>query len=211
MSWKTTTSAPAIVTRGLTKYYGKRPVVHDLNLSIPAGCVYGFLGRNGAGKSTTIKMLTGMIHADFGEAALLGHNVAAMPNDVRARIAVLSMRAGMNGGSGDPDLDEDGVLRFRGQWVGLPPVEARLTRALLERYGSVVSRETLTSAGWPGGAPGRNALDVHVLRLRRRLDPIGLAIRTVRSRGYLLEDAVQPAWRITGNGNGSRMATGSPR
>jgi DNA-binding winged helix-turn-helix (wHTH) protein len=83
---------------------------------------------------------------------------------------------------------------------------------LLERYGSVVSRETLTSAGWPGGAPGRNALDVHVLRLRRRLDPIGLAIRTVRSRGYLLEDAVQPAWRVTGNGTGSsRMASGSPR
>jgi DNA-binding winged helix-turn-helix (wHTH) protein len=139
--------------------------------------------------------------------------VPAREADVRARIAVLSMRAGMNGGSGDPDLDDDGVLRFRGQWVGLPPVEARLTRALLERYGSVVSRETLTSSGWPGGAPGRNALDVHVLRLRRRLDPIGLAIRTVRSRGYLLEDAVQPAWRVTGsNGNGSsRMASGSPR
>ena len=44
-------------------------------------------------------------------------------------------------------------------------------------------------AGWPSGAPGRNALDVHVLRLRRRLVPLALAIRTVRSRGYLLESA----------------------
>jgi DNA-binding winged helix-turn-helix (wHTH) protein len=136
--------------------------------------------------------------------------VPAREVDVRARIAVLSMRAGMGGGSTEPVLDEDGVLRLRGQWVSLPPVEARLTRSLLERYGSVVSRETLTSAGWPGGAPGRNALDVHVLRLRRRLDPLGLAIRTVRSRGYLLEDAAQPAWRFTASA-AARMASGSPR
>ena len=45
------------------------------------------------------------------------------------------------------------------------------------------------SSGWPRGAPGRNALDVHMLRLRRRIAPVGLAIKTVRSRGYLLEAA----------------------
>jgi hypothetical protein len=60
--------------------------------------------------------------------------VPAREADVRARIAVLSMRAGMNGSAAEPALDDDGVLRFRGQWVSLPPVEARLTRALLERY-----------------------------------------------------------------------------
>jgi DNA-binding response OmpR family regulator len=66
-------------------------------------------------------------------------------------------------------------------------VEARLMTALLDRFGAVVSREQLARAGWPKGAPGRNALDVHMLRLRRRIDPVGLVIRTVRSRGYLLE------------------------
>lgn len=86
-----------------------------------------------------------------------------------------------------PELDEDGVLRAGPGWVPLPPVEARLTTALLSRYRSVVSRESLSEAGWPNGSPGRNALDVHVLRLRRRIAPLGLAIRTVRSRGYLLE------------------------
>lgn len=91
-----------------------------------------------------------------------------------------------------PDLDDDGVLRLGGAWVPLPPVEARLTAALLDRLGAVVSRDALARAGWPEGAPGRNALDVHVLRLRRRLAPIGLAIRTVRARGYLLE-ASSPA------------------
>jgi len=79
------------------------------------------------------------------------------------------------------------VLRFDGAWVSLPPVEARVTGALLQRFGGVVSRDSLARAGWPEGAPGRNALDVHVLRLRRRISPLTLAIRTVRSRGYLLE------------------------
>ena len=51
----------AVVTRGLTKCYGGRPVVHGLDLAIPTGSVYGLLGRNGAGKSTAIRMLTGMV------------------------------------------------------------------------------------------------------------------------------------------------------
>ena len=75
-----------------------------------------------------------------------------------------------------------------GRWVSLPPVEHRLTAALLDRYRAVVSRESLARAGWPEGIPGRNVLDVHIVRLRRRLAPLGLAIRTVRSRGYLLEE-----------------------
>jgi DNA-binding response OmpR family regulator len=88
-----------------------------------------------------------------------------------------------------PLLDEDGVLRVGDGWVPLPPVEARLAAELLRRFGAVASRADLTKAGWPDGSPGRNALDVHVLRLRRRLQPVALAIRTVRARGYLLERA----------------------
>lgn len=86
-----------------------------------------------------------------------------------------------------PDLDLDGVLRAGPDWVSLPPVEARLMAALLDRFGAVVSRDQLARAGWPKGAPGRNALDVHMLRVRRRIAPLGLVIKTVRSRGYLLE------------------------
>ncbi|HSL58681.1 MAG TPA: winged helix-turn-helix domain-containing protein [Acidimicrobiales bacterium] len=113
-------------------------------------------------------------------------------SDVRARVAGLERRAQALAAS-VPSLDGDGVLRFSGSWVALPPVEARLTAALLERFGAVVSRDALARSGWPDGAPGRNALDVHVLRLRRRLEPLGLVIRTVRSRGYVLEpsDSVQ--------------------
>ena len=112
--------------------------------------------------------------------------VPASEFDVRARIAALVGRAERHA-SLAPSLDTDGVLRHGSGWVPLPPVESRLTAALLGRFGAVVSRDVLTQAGWPAGGPGRNALDVHVLRLRRRIKPLGLAIRTVRSRGYLLE------------------------
>lgn len=109
-------------------------------------------------------------------------------DDLRLRVACLRMRAAKRHRP-VPLLDDDGVLRLEGRWVSLPPVEARLVAGLVERYGAVVSRSALASAGWPTGAPGRNALDVHMLRLRRRVTPLGLAIRTVRSRGYLLERA----------------------
>ena len=112
--------------------------------------------------------------------------VPASEDDVRARLAGLAARRRLHAQE-VPELDADGVLRFADHWVALPPVEARLTAALLERFGAVVSRAALAGAGWPQGAPRRNALDVHVVRLRRRLAPVSLAIRTVRSRGYLLE------------------------
>jgi hypothetical protein len=106
--------------------------------------------------------------------------------DLRVRVEALQRRSA-GGTAFVPVMDEDGVLRVGDRWVPLPPVEARLTGALIGRFGAVVSRDTLSRTGWPGGSPGRNALDVHVLRLRRRLSPLRLAIRTVRSRGYLLE------------------------
>ena len=110
--------------------------------------------------------------------------------DVRARLDTLALRARLRAPS-QPTLDDDGVIRHGGMWASLPPVEARITRLLLDRLGAVVSRDSLSRAGWPDGAPGRNALDVHVLRLRRRLSQVGLAIRTVRSRGYLLEPTLR--------------------
>ena len=112
--------------------------------------------------------------------------VPAADDDLRARVEGLRRRTEARPDP-SPQLDDDGVLRLGSQWVALPPVEARLTAALLDRFGAVVSRDALARAGWPAGAPGRNALDVHMLRLRRRLSPLALAIRTVRSRGYLLE------------------------
>lgn len=115
-------------------------------------------------------------------------------NDADVRVRVQSLQARVEAfGPSVPTMDNDGVLRFGTAWVSIPPVEARLTRALLDRFGTVVGREVLSRAGWPDKEPGRNALDVHVLRLRRRIEPLGLAVRTVRSRGYLLEASSAPS------------------
>ena len=62
----------ALATRGLQKKYGTRPALAGLDLSVPAGVVYGFLGPNGAGKTTTMRLLTGLIHPDAGTIEVLG-------------------------------------------------------------------------------------------------------------------------------------------
>jgi ABC-2 type transport system ATP-binding protein len=80
----------AINTHHLTKYFGTHKVVDSLDLNIPKGCVYGLLGRNGAGKSTTIKMLLGMLHPDRGRAELLGEEVSSLSPAVRSRIAYMA-------------------------------------------------------------------------------------------------------------------------
>lgn len=79
-----------IETRRLTKYYGSKCVVDSLDLQIPKGSVYGFLGRNGAGKSTTIKMLLGMVHSTRGSATVLDEDAAQLTPETRRRIAYLA-------------------------------------------------------------------------------------------------------------------------
>jgi len=103
----------------------------------------------------------------------------APETDVRARIDALLARSRAHLRT-VPEIDAHGLLRFGSSWVSLPPVEARLAGALVVRFGAVVGRDTLRRSVWPGSAPGRNVLDVHVLRLRRR------------SRGYMLERADPP-------------------
>jgi DNA-binding response OmpR family regulator len=86
---------------------------------------------------------------------------------------------------------EDGVLRVGRHVVVLPPIQARLAAALIERREAVVSRETLLRRGWPDGKPkDRNVLDVHLARLRRLVADTGVEIRTVHRRGYLLQAPV---------------------
>jgi ABC-2 type transport system ATP-binding protein len=79
-----------IVTHRLTKYFGKQCAVDSLNLRVARGSVYGLLGRNGAGKTTVIKMLLGMAQPSFGRAELLGEDAQRLRPDTRARIAYLA-------------------------------------------------------------------------------------------------------------------------
>ncbi len=93
----------------------------------------------------------------------------------------------------EPRLDEYGLLWRGSNWVGLAPIEARVFAVLLERPGCVSSRERLERAAWPDGVTSAHSLSAYIKRLRRRIEPLGLAIRTVRQRGYFVEIDPWPA------------------
>ena len=87
-----------------------------------------------------------------------------------------------------PQLDRFGVLRHRGGWISLSPVQEAIMRTLLACYGEPVSRAEVAAAAWPGkGTAGVSAINIHIYRLRPRLRDLGLVIHTLRGRGFLLE------------------------
>jgi ABC-2 type transport system ATP-binding protein len=81
---------PVICTSGLTRYFGAKPAVYELNLVVPRGSVFAFVGRNGSGKSTTIRMLLGLLAPTRGNATVLGCDSASLSPEIRARIGYLT-------------------------------------------------------------------------------------------------------------------------
>jgi hypothetical protein len=112
----------------------------------------------------------------------------ADPIEVQSRLATLAERAAAVEAP-TPVVDADGIVRWRGEWVAVPPIEARLFAALAERRDEVVRREDMVAAGWPAGVTSDRTLDGRIKHLRRRIAPLGLVIRTVRGVGFLLEES----------------------
>src|SRR2546421_5038481 len=84
------TSDYAIQTRHLTRYFGAKRVVYDLNLAVPRGSIFGFLGRNGSGKTTSLRMILGLLAPTWGHSTILGHDSRRIPPAARARIGYLA-------------------------------------------------------------------------------------------------------------------------
>jgi len=82
-------TSPAILVRGLRKYYGAKPAVDGVDLEVPRGSFFGFLGPNGAGKSTTIRILTGLIPYDGGTVELLGYRLPEQDLEIKRRIGLV--------------------------------------------------------------------------------------------------------------------------
>jgi ABC-2 type transport system ATP-binding protein len=78
-----------IETRGLSKNFGELLAVHDLNLQVPQGTIFGFLGPNGSGKSTTVRMLTGLLEPSAGEVFINGLSLRTSSLDIKRNIGVL--------------------------------------------------------------------------------------------------------------------------
>ena len=122
----------AVEIRELSKRFGAFTAVDRVSLSVGEGEIFGFLGANGAGKSTTIRMLCGLLAPDApGTALVLGIDVAKDPEGVKRRIGYMSQRFSLY-----DDLTVAQNLRFFGGVYGLRGQEAR-------------EREALGAAAWP--------------------------------------------------------------
>ena len=83
------TASLIIETRGLSKRFGRRTAVADIDLSVPAGCAFGFLGHNGAGKTTVIRMLVGLTQPDAGTIQMAGQSLASHREQILARVGAI--------------------------------------------------------------------------------------------------------------------------
>ena len=153
-------SGPAIETRGLTRRFGTFTAVDSLDLTIPAGIVYGMLGPNGAGKSTALRMITTLLAPSGGTARVLGHDVVRERHAVRSVIGVTGQYASV-----DEMLTGVENLRLFGRLLGLSRRRAR------ERADELLDSFSLTQAGgkrvsgYSGGM--RRRLDLAVSLIAR--------------------------------------------
>ena len=139
--------AAAVHVRGLVKTFGTFTAVAGIDVDVPRGQVFGFLGPNGSGKTTTIRMLTGSIAPTSGRALVLGEDVIAHPERVRARIGYMSQKFSLF-----EDLTVAENLRFYAQIHGLGRAEFAERRAWILRMAGLEGREDELahnlSVGW---------------------------------------------------------------
>ncbi|WP_234026276.1 ABC transporter ATP-binding protein [Qipengyuania thermophila] len=119
---------PAVMARGLVKRFGGTEAVGGVDLTVPAGAIYGILGPNGAGKTTTMRMLLGIIDPDSGTRIVLGHE---RPHQVARAIGYLPEERGLY-----PAMKAVDAIAFMGALRGLPQrVGRERGRAMLEAHG----------------------------------------------------------------------------
>ena len=140
-------SEAAIALEGLTKRYGERTVVDRVSFSIPAGSIFGFLGPNGSGKTTTIKMLCGLVRPSAGDAHVAGFDVEKESARVRRSIGYMAQGFSMYG-----DLTVDENLEFYARAYGLSgSTRAQRKQRVVEIVGIGEYRSYLASSlsgGW---------------------------------------------------------------
>jgi ABC-2 type transport system ATP-binding protein len=119
------TARPAIEVRGLTRRFGDRTAVDGLDFTVGAGELFGLVGPDGAGKTTTLRMLAGVLPPSAGDAELLGVSVARDPERVKHDLAYMSQRFGLYA-----DLTAQENLEFYADLYRVPQAErpARLER-----------------------------------------------------------------------------------
>jgi drug efflux transport system ATP-binding protein len=143
----------SIEVQGLRKDFGSFVAVKDVSFHVEKGEIFGYLGANGAGKSTTIRMLCGLLEPTAGRATVAGHDIATASREVKRSIGYMSQRFSLY-----LDLDAQHNLEFFAGMYGLRGRHRnRRIDELLELTGLTAHRGTLTGA-MPGGIRQRLAL-----------------------------------------------------
>ncbi len=134
-----------IDVHGLTKKFDGRAVVRNLSMQVKRGTIYGFLGPNGSGKTTTIRMLCGLLTPDEGEGTCLGYDIRTDTDEIKKHVGYMTQRFSLY-----EDLSVRENLEFIGRIYGLDKPRAA-ARAAIARLGLTGREEQIAhelSGGW---------------------------------------------------------------
>ncbi|GGY00443.1 ATP-binding cassette domain-containing protein [Streptomyces anandii] len=218
------TTTYAVLSEGLEKRFGEVHALRGLDLAVAEGTVCAVLGRNGAGKTTAVRLLTTLLRPDAGSARVAGHDLVREPAAVRALIGVTGQRTSIDG-----DLTGRQNLRLFARLLRVRDAAGR-TEELLERFG-LTEAAGRRAATYSGGMRRRLDLAAGLLRRPRvlfldepttGLDPAARngvwdTVRELREQGttvvlttQYLEEADQLADEVALVDRGRIAHTGSP-
>ncbi len=147
-----------IEANNLTKIFGSFTAVDKVSFNVKQGEIFGFLGANGAGKSTTIRMLTGILEPTSGDAFVGGYSIVKEPNKVKTQIGYMSQKFSLYN-----DLTVEENIRFFAGVYGLTGKKYEERKKWVLKVASLKGKENLITGSLPGGIKQRLALGTAVI------------------------------------------------
>jgi ABC-2 type transport system ATP-binding protein len=148
----------SIEVQNLTKKFGSFTAVDNVSFSVKQGEIFGFLGANGAGKSTTIRMLTGILEPTSGDALVGGYSVMKQPDKVKTQIGYMSQKFSLYN-----DLTVEENIRFFAGVYGLAGMKYEERKKWALKVANLEGKEKLLTGSLPGGIKQRLALGTAVI------------------------------------------------
>ena len=152
----------AIDVAGLNKSFGDKHVVRDLSLKVPRGQIFGFLGPNGSGKTTSIRLICGLLTADSGSGTCLGYDVMKQSADIKREVGYMTQKFSLW-----EDLTIRENLDFVARMYGMPRRKEAVAEAVAKL--GLESRQNQLAGSLSGGWKQRLALAACLLHAPRLL------------------------------------------
>ena len=148
----------SISVKNLTKKFGDFTSVNSISFDVKKGEIFGFLGANGAGKSTTIRMLCGILEPTSGDAIVGGHSIKSNPDAVKQSIGYMSQKFSLYN-----DLTVGENINFFGGVYGLEGAKFKEQKEWVLKIANLKGKEDLLTSSLPGGIKQRLALGTAVI------------------------------------------------